>query len=147
MRLARFAFILFLLLPISSWAVTLTPEQQQAKQQGIALFMQGHEAKQFLEIPAKAGDSEAQYYLAESIRMDNRYINAEAYHWYEEAAKQGDLYAMTRLGRSPDFCKLFENCTFTPKEWLAKAKEQAYARAQQGDAEAMGLLIYLDWTI
>ncbi len=145
MRLITLLLLVMLWLPQVSFAVELTPEQQQAKQQGIASFMQRWNLKAIplLEPAANAGDSDAQYYLAESIRLHHRYINAEAYHWYELAAEQGDLYAMIRLGSSPDFCRLFGNCTYPPKTWLAKAKEQALTRAKQGDAEAMGLLTTL----
>jgi TPR repeat protein len=83
-------------------------EQQAAKTQGITLYNQHKavSATSFLTIAAEAGDQEAQYYLGESLRRKNHYMNPEARKWYEAAAEQGDLYAMIQLGRNDDdLCK------------------------------------------
>lgn len=134
--------LLLLLFSAYSFANTLTAEQQQAKEEGMAWFMIRHKIKAIplLEPAANAGDAEAQYYLAESLRLRGQ---STAYYWYEQAAKQGDIYAMIRLSDSVDYCDIDKNCTKTPKQWKAEAKKQANAKAKQGDAEAMGLMYYL----
>ena len=80
----------------------LTPEQQSAKERGSVLYHQfkAISAELYLTIAAEAGDSESQFLLAEALRKNNRYMTEEAYHWLEEAARQGNSYAMIRLGRS-----------------------------------------------
>jgi len=58
----------------------LSSEQQAAKVQGIILYNQykAVSATPFLTIAAEAGDHEAQYYLGESLRRKNHYMNPEA---------------------------------------------------------------------
>lgn len=146
-RMYKLKFILLLLLLFNaySFGATLTVEQQEAKQEGLKLFMQGHweKSRPFFEIAAKAGDAEAQYYFAEIKRSFRRSSKIEAYYWYEQAAKQGDIYAMIRLGSSKNNCSIDAPCTKTPKQWKAEAIKQATAKARWGDSEAMGLLYYL----
>ena len=47
----------------------LTPQQQQSKIQGLALYNQYKIATPELRIAAEAGDREAQFYLAEELRQ------------------------------------------------------------------------------
>lgn len=95
----------------------------------------------YLKSASEAGDQEAQYYLAESLRKRNRHMTSEAHRWYEAAAKQGNYYAMIQLGRSgDDLCKNMNNCpspTTAPVDWLRTARDLAQPRAEHGDAEAM----------
>lgn len=100
----------------------ITPEQSIAKDHGITLYNQlkANSATPFLTIAAEAGDHEAQYYLAESLRSKNHYMNREARKWYEASAAQGDLYAMIQLGRSDkDFCKYSNDCPADQKNPLS----------------------------
>jgi len=127
----------------------LSSEQQAAKTQGITLYNQykAVSATPFLTIAAEAGDHEAQYYLGESLRRKNHYMNPEARKWYEASAAQGDLYAMIQLGRSEkDLCTFSNDCPpdqKKPIEWLNQAKNIAMPKAIQGDAEAMYILYEL----
>jgi hypothetical protein len=125
-------------------------KEQFAK--GFALYNQ-HDwvnSQKPLRIAAEAGNSEAQYYLAEALRLSNRYMTEEAQKWYETAAEQGDLYAMIRLGSTDDLCGLLqENCKKDRKYWTAEARKQAKERAKSGDKDAMEVMYYLsgdrDW--
>lgn len=132
----------------------LTPEQEEARTKGIIAFnmLDGFTAKPFLEIAAKAGDGDSQYYLAEVIRMRKTHINPEVRMLYESAARQGDIYAMLRLADDP--CHNAKNCPpdiKTPTHWLEHARSRAEERATQGDAEAMYQLFLItnnyDWLI
>ena len=127
----------------------LSSEQQAAKTQGITFYNQykAVSATPFLTIAAEAGDHEAQYYLGESLRRKNHYINPEARKWYEASAAQGDLYAMIQLGRIvKDLCTLSDNCPPNqkmPVEWLNQAEKIALPKAIQGDADAMYIMYEL----
>ncbi|MEO4016977.1 tetratricopeptide repeat protein [Pseudomonas rossensis] len=133
----------------SSAFAQLSSEQQAAKAQGLILYNQykAVSATPFLTIAAEAGDHEAQYYLGESLRRKNHYMNPEARKWYEASAAQGDLYAMIQLGRSEkDLCTFSNDCPpdqKKPIEWLNQAKKTAMPKAIQGDAEAMYILYEL----
>lgn len=120
----------------------LTAEQETAKSKGLALYQQSdwYDSQPLLEIAAESGDKEAQYYLGEAIRLSKRYMTAEAQKWYEAAAKQGDLFAMLRLGDSDDLCHTFGTCAVSGPEWRAQALDLAYERAEKGDTEAMRVL-------
>ncbi|WP_165671385.1 tetratricopeptide repeat protein [Metapseudomonas otitidis] len=144
----RIVIALFgLTVALTGQAAILSPEQQVSKERGIVLYNQYKETDPYLLIAAEAGDSEAQYYLAEEIRQRNFSITAEAYKWYAAAAAQGDYYAMYRLARAgSDLCSVMGNCSSdgkTAKEWLVLGRETAKALAEQGDAEAMYVLYYL----
>lgn len=140
---------------ISSWAASLTPEQQLAKDKGLALYNQykAVSAEPYLEIAAKAGDREAQYFLGEAIRLNSRSMTADAYKWYAAAAEQGDYYAMYRLsGTKSDLCSAMDSCPpgeKTQGEWLLLGRKTAQDLADAGDGEAMYVLYYLtnnfDW--
>jgi TPR repeat protein len=127
----------------------LSSEQLSAKTQGITFYNQytSVSATPFLTIAAEAGDHEAQYYLGESLRRKNHYMNPEARKWYEASAAQGDLYAMIQLGRIvKDLCTFSNNCPPNqkmPAEWLNQAKKIALPKAIQGDAEAMYIMYEL----
>lgn len=144
-------FLATLILLISSsnaWA-QLNSDQKLAKDQGLVLFNQlkAVSAVPFLTIAAEAGDHEAQYFLAESLRTKNHYMTSEARHWYETAAAQNDLYAMIQLGRSKDdICELKNDCKTDEKElidWLKQARDIAKPKADLGDAEAMYIMYEL----
>ncbi|WP_257604476.1 tetratricopeptide repeat protein [Pseudomonas sp. UMAB-08] len=138
----------------SAWA-ELTPEQEEARAKGIFSYnmMRGFTAKPYLEIAAKAGDGEAQYYLAELIRLRKKHITAEAQALYEAAAEKGDIYSMMRLAdKGDDLCHIMESCPpdiKTPQQWSETARELAKERVSQGNTEAMYQLFLLtgkfDW--
>ncbi|ERH54095.1 hypothetical protein O203_05165 [Ectopseudomonas chengduensis] len=137
------------LLCFSAWAAPLTPEQHAAKEKGIVLYNQykAISAEPYLKIAAQAGDKEAQYYLGEALRLNNRFMTEEAYKWYVAAAEQGDYYAMYRLsGTGSDLCSAMGNCPpdhRTPGDWLLLGRKTAHALAEKGDSEAMYVLYYL----
>ncbi len=125
----------------------LTPDQQAAKDRGITLYNQLKPAEQELRIAAEAGDDEAQFYLGEELRHKNRYMTTDAQKWLEASASQGNLYAMLRLARNVQgLCSTIGNCPKGqkgPKEWAEEAYQQANARAEKGDAEAMYILYWV----
>ncbi|MGE8145241.1 tetratricopeptide repeat protein [Pseudomonas frederiksbergensis] len=133
----------------------LSPEQATAKEQGLILYNQlkPSYATPLLSIAAEAGDHEAQYFLAESLRKKNHYMNPDSQKWYEAAADQGDLYAMIQLGRNDDsLCKNLQNCAPVQKpaiEWLKQAQNIAKPKAENGDTESMYIMYELtvdkDW--
>ncbi|WXL24749.1 sel1 repeat family protein [Ectopseudomonas mendocina] len=139
--------LLFLSLLICStgMAEKLTEEQQAAKTKGINLYNQYKDGDPYLRVAAEAGDREAQYYLAESLRLDNRYMTEEAYKWYVAAAKQGDYYAMFRLADTKDdLCSFINSCPGNIKDyrdWVRLLWKTAEPLAEGGDAEAM-LIMY-----
>ncbi|MGB7388711.1 MAG: sel1 repeat family protein [Pseudomonas neustonica] len=141
--LKRFTLILVWLLAMPAWA-DLTPEQQAAKQTGITLFNQYRTAEPQLRIAAEAGDAEAQFYLAEELRLRDRFMTEEVVHWLEAAAEQGHSYAMIRLGHSGNsLCSVVGHCpegSKTPEQWLAEARQLNEPKAVQGDPEAMYLM-------
>jgi hypothetical protein len=138
----------------SAWA-ELTREQEDARVKGVFLYNMndGYTSKPFLEIAARAGDGESQYYLAELIRLRKKYITPEAQVLYEAAAEKGDIYAMMRLAdKGDDLCHIMENCPpdiKTPQQWSESARALAKERVSQGDTEAMYQLFLLtgkfDW--
>lgn len=138
-----------------SFANELTPERQTAKEHGIMLYNQfkAISATPFLELAAKTGDPEAQYYLGEALRKNNRFMTPDAQKWLEAAANRGHIYAMIRLGRSGnDLCAVMGNCpkgSKAPDEWLKHAYRVALPLAEQGDPEAMFLMYKItldtDW--
>lgn len=127
----------------------LTPNQESAKQQGFFLYdmRRSNEAEPLLEVAARAGDRDSQYFLGEVKRKKRFRVDSEARYWYEQAAHQGDIYAMMRLITSSDQnCRIMENCAATtksPRDWLESALALAKERAQQGDGEAMFQLYWL----
>lgn len=132
-------------LTFSSYAsVPLSTQQQSAKLQGIKLFNQHKKAERELRIAAEAGDTEAQFYLAEELRQQTTVLNAEALQWYEAAASQGDYYAIFKLATtSEDPCFVINQCPPGSKktsEWLDLLIKTATPRAVSGDGEAMAIL-------
>ncbi len=146
--LLKVALVALLSVASSAWA-QLTPEQLAAKEKGLILYQQSdwYDSQPLLRIAAEAGDGEAQYFLAETLRLSNRYITAEAQKWYEAAAEQGEVYAMLRLGnKGNDLCVVMSSCPpdhKEPVEWLIMARDIATARAAKGDAEAMKQLEHI----
>lgn len=139
----RLAISLVLSLTLVSAAFgQLTPEQQVARDRGLALYQQSdwYDSQPLLKIAAEAGDQQAQYYLGEAIRLSKRYMTAEARKWYEAAAEQGDLFSMLRLSDSSDLCHELGTCSLNGEEWRQKALDLAYERAEQGDTQAMNAL-------
>ncbi|MDF3136103.1 tetratricopeptide repeat protein [Pseudomonas extremaustralis] len=133
----------FTLLFSSAAAAQLTPEQQAAKDRGIALYKQSdwYDSQPLLKAAAEAGDRQAQYYLGEAIRLSKRYTTVEAKKWYEAAAEQGDLYAMLRLSSKDDLCRYMGTCTGkSGKQWRKQAIKIARERAGKGDTQAMIVL-------
>jgi TPR repeat protein len=124
----------------------LTIEEQTARDKGIVLYKQNdwYDSQPLLEIAATAGDRNAQYYLAEAIRLSKRYTTAEAKKWYEAAAEQGDLYAMLRLSSDGDLCTIIGTCDGkSGEQWQEQALKAARERAQNEDPEAMRVLYIL----
>ena len=135
-------FLLLTLFPASAFA-QLTSDEEIARDKGIVLYKQSdwYDSQPLLEIAAKAGDRNAQYYLAEAIRLSKRYTTSEAKKWYEAAAEQGDLYAMLRLSDSDDLCGIIGACDGkSGEQWRKHALSTARGRAQEGDTEAMTVL-------
>ncbi|MEA9976204.1 MULTISPECIES: sel1 repeat family protein [unclassified Pseudomonas] len=140
----------------SAWA-ELTLEQEEARSRGLFFLnmIRSAMASPFLEISAEAGDTESQYYLAEILRRNQKFITPKAQALHEAAAEKGDIYAMMRLSdKGDDLCHIMENCSpdiKTPKEWLESARSLAKERAAQGDGEAMQQLFmitgHFDWLI
>jgi len=142
------AISLILMLPWSlNHAAVLTSEQVQAKTQGMILYRQKKTAAPYLRIAAQAGDSEAQYYLAEELKLASRYMTSEAHKWYVAAAEQGDYYAMYQLARGgDDLCEIMGNCPEdkrSAKDWYRLARSTTERLAEQGDGEAMYMLALL----
>ncbi|MFI8648062.1 tetratricopeptide repeat protein [Pseudomonas iridis] len=146
------AIALFSLLLHSLAYGQLTSEQQEAKEKGLELYQQSdwYDSQSLLKVAAEGGDSTAQYYLAEVIRLSNRYKTAEAEKWYEAAAEQGDLYAMLRLSSKDDLCNEMGSCAGkSGKDWREQALKVAREQAENGDSDAMTVLYTanqgLDW--
>lgn len=122
----------------------LTPYQQAAKIRGIMLFKQYKPAESELRVAAEAGDSEAQFYLADELRQQKQRMTVEAQKWYEASASQGDYYAMFKLATtSGDPCSVINQCppgSKKPSEWLDLLIKTATPRAVSGDGEAMAIL-------
>ena len=127
----------------------LTSSQETAKSQGIFFYnmRRGSEAEPLLELAARAGDRDSQYFLGELKRSQRFRVDSEARYWYEQAAHQGDVYAMMRLITSSDQnCRILQNCAATtrsPHEWLESALTLGKERAQRGDGEAMFQLYWI----
>ena len=135
--------IAFTLLFSCAAVAQLTPEQQAAKDRGIALYKQSdwYDSQPLLKTAAEAGDRQAQYYLGEAIRLSNWHTTAEAKKWYEAAAEQGDLYSMLRLSNKYDLCKYMGACNEkSGTEWRKLALKVGRERAEKGDTEAMTVL-------
>lgn len=139
-RFKAAALMVFLLTPSISSA-ELSKEQIKEKSEGIVLFNQYKTSASKLLPAAEAGDAEAQYYLAEEIRSQKQYLSPDAVKWYEASARQGNIYAMIRLGRAgTDLCVEMKNCQqsdTSPKDWIEKAKKMTLPNAEQGDGEAL----------
>ncbi len=139
------AIAIIFITSVAAHAQTFT-DLQQAKRQGITLYNQlkAISAVPYLKTAAESGDREAQYYLGEALRKNNKHITPEAQSAYEASALQGDIYAMIRLSqRDNDLCVKMNNCPVekkSPLEWSRSALEAAMKEAEKGDAEAMYLI-------
>lgn len=132
--------------PLAGLGAELTVEQQTAKMQGVRLYNQFKvfSATPLLKIAADAGDPEAQYYLAEAIRKNKKYMAAEALGAYEASALQGNIYSMIRLsGNKNDLCVAMGNRPKGRKEpeaWGKMALDTASLEAAKGNAAEMYLM-------
>jgi uncharacterized protein len=135
-----------LLLYSSLVCARLNPEEQAAKERGLMLYNQykAISAVPFLAEAAEAGDREAQFFLAEALRKNNRHITKEAHRWYVAAASQGDYYAMFQLSyMDSDLCTIMNNCPAdakSPADWIKMIWEAAKPLVAQGDGEAMKIM-------
>lgn len=121
---------------------------------GFTLYNQNDwiNSQDHLRAAAEAGNSEAQYYLAEALRLSNRYMTEESQHWYTAAAEQDDLFAMIRLLDNDDLCGMLqENCKKDRMYWKKRAQSLAQEQAASGNNVAMHAMYYLsgnrDWLI
>ncbi|WXL24748.1 sel1 repeat family protein [Ectopseudomonas mendocina] len=149
-------FFITLFFCLSAQAGELKVEQQAAKIKGITLYNQHKavSAEPYLRKAAEAGDRESQYYLAESLRFNSRYMTSEAQAWYVAAAEQGDYYAMFRLAGADndDLCQTIGECPEKNKlssHWSKMFLGKVEPLASSGDGEAM-MLMYrwtgdIDW--
>ena len=145
--------------PLSSSQIS--SDLESAKKQGLILYNMSlgkqvnNHAASLIEVTAKAGDPESQYYMGEIERQKSTFISSEAQQWYQKAADQGDIYSMLRLATADNkLCQLLENCGVTVKaaeEWADSARTLGERRARQGNGEAMFQLYLLtndlDWLI
>ncbi|WP_311969539.1 sel1 repeat family protein [Pseudomonas baltica] len=152
MQITKVVSLAILLTSSGNIFANLTSDQAAAKDKGIELYNQYKVAEPELRIAATAGDSEAQYYLANEIKNSKQYITPEAYEWYEKSANQGNFYAMFQLARGDNLCKAMTKCesgSKTPRDWLNKLISTATPFALQGNGEAMEMLYYatgkLEW--
>lgn len=146
-----YRIIVLQLIALLSFAVHAAPKDQEFKS-GFDLYNQHNwiDSQRYLKIAAEAGNSEAQYYLAEALRLSNRYMTEESQHWYTAAAEQNDLFAMIRLSDSDDLCGILqEDCKKDRTYWKKRAKTLAQEQADSGNNIAMHALYYLtgnrDW--
>lgn len=146
-----FRIISSLTLGLVCLSACATPEAIEGNK-GIELYNQHNwiDSQKHLKVAAKAGNSEAQYYLAEALRLSNRYMTEESQHWYTAAAEQNDLFAMIRLSNSDDLCGILqEDCKKDRTYWKKRAKALAQEQAASGNNVAMHAMYYLtgnrDW--
>ncbi|WP_339523726.1 tetratricopeptide repeat protein [Pseudomonas sp. EA_35y_Pfl2_R111] len=144
---------LFRFIMLSAICLSAIAAQENADlSRGFTLYNQ-HDwinSQEPLRNAAKTGNSEAQYYLAETLRLSNRYMTEESQQWYEAAAEQNDLFAMIRLSKSDDLCGALQvSCKKDRVYWKSRAKDLAQEQAQSGNNVAMHALYYLtgdrDW--
>src|SRR5690606_18318912 len=91
---------------------------------------------------AEQGHADAQYWLGLSYRWgrpDQDFADmASELHWYQQAAQNGNPYALWRLGRGQYLsCQLFNDCEHKNEKYLNQARAIWRQRAAQGDGEAM----------
>src|SRR5690606_24578617 len=91
---------------------------------------------------AEQGHADAQYWLGLSYRLgrpdqDLSDMESELY-WYQQAAQNGNPYALWRLGKGEYLnCQLFNSCADKKASYLDEARAIWRKRAEQGDGEAM----------
>nr|WP_314875602.1 sel1 repeat family protein [uncultured Pseudomonas sp.] len=141
-------------LAVAGLSDTCYAESDQALiRSAIATFEQRKPDLLMLRKAAEIGDYEAQFYLAETLRLSSGHMTPEALSWYEKSAMQGDMYSMYRLSKiSYDACAIMENCPANAalqKTWGQTLREVAQKKAQRGDGEAMEMMYTitgdLDW--
>lgn len=134
------------LLFLGAWLLVLPQAQADESnfKAGMILYNQNDwiNSQPPLKAAAESGNREAQYYLAESLRLANRYMTSEAASWYVAAAEQGDVFAMLRLSSSDTLC-IAKTCTKDNKFWKKRALEVAKRKASEGDNSAMYALYFL----
>lgn len=136
------ALLFFTLIPGLSFGA-LTPDQSQAKRKGIELYNQNQwfKLEPYLKISAEAGDTESQYFLAETLRHQKLFMTKEAQHWYEEAAAKGHVYAMLRLSENKELCTLTEECKQDENYWINTARKITKECADSGQKKCL-LMMY-----
>lgn len=137
------AFIFFLTL---FCITTQACSDQDALQKGVMIYNQNDwiNSQPYLRSAAEEGNSEAQYFLAEALRLSNRYMTEESQKWYTAAAAQNDLFAMIRLSDSDDLCGLLQkSCKKNQTYWKNRALILAQEQASNGNNLAMHALYYL----
>jgi TPR repeat protein len=137
-------FVAYLLIWVPSGETApLDVDHQTAKERGITFYNQykARTATTFLNTAAESGDPEAQFFLGEALRQNNRFMTPEAQQWLEAAADQGHVYSMIRLVRSgSNLCSITGTCpqsSRSPEEWYQHAYDALLPLAEQGNAEAM----------
>nr|WP_314874029.1 sel1 repeat family protein [uncultured Pseudomonas sp.] len=104
---------------------------------------------------AGTGDKEAQFYLAETLKLLSGHMTPESKMWYEKSARQGDMYSMYRLSSLKyDLCSIMQNCPASPSQsrtWGENLYDVAIEKANQGDGEGMEMMYTLtgdlDWLV
>nr|WP_314875599.1 hypothetical protein [uncultured Pseudomonas sp.] len=146
--------MVFLLVGVYSHA-GYASENQALIRNAIATVGQRKPDLPLLVRAAETGDKDAQFYLAETLKLSSGYMKSQAHSWYEKSAKQGDMYSMYRLSNlNQDVCSIIGNCPAeltAPKTWGAVLLEVARDKAQQGDGEGMEMMYTitgdLDWLV
>jgi TPR repeat protein len=126
-----------------------------AVKEAIIKFNQKKASINELRKAAETDDKEAQFYLAETLRLTSGYMTPEARAWYERSAERGDMYSMFRLSRqSQDTCNIMKNCPpgfKSTSAWSVTLLKIAKEKALRGDGEGMEMMYTitgdLDWLI
>ncbi|OCR23428.1 hypothetical protein AFK24_20225 [Pseudomonas syringae] len=153
------SFCWFFFSPLSLSQISF--DLESAKKQGLILYNMSlgkqvnNQAAPLIEVAAKAGDPESQYYMGEIERQKSMFMTSEAQLWYQKAAGQGDIYSMLRLATADNkLCQLLKNCGLavkTSEEWADSARILGEQRASQRNGEAMFQLYLLtgdlDWLV
>lgn len=142
------SFCLFSFCPLSLSEVSIDFESDKKLGTFFYMLHRNDEAIPLLEVAARAGDAQSQYFLGDIERRKHfGIVTDEGRSWFEQAANQGHSYAMLALtGRDIALCTLIKNCGpehKTPEQWKAKALDVSEKKANAGDGEAMLLMYYL----
>ncbi len=155
MRQRRVPVVSICLVLVASSISSYADNTATLAREAIATFEQRKPDLSLLSRVAEAGDKEAQFYFAETLRMLSAHITPVAHSWYEKSANQGDLYSMYRISKiNGDICVIMENCPAnlrSPKKWAETLRDAAQQRASQGDGEGMEMMYVitgdLEWLV